>query len=104
MKKHLENISKIIIKFKKKYKFVEAYLDISGNVQSNVHSNIEVTCNREFDDFTLSKIKTIQGDLYKDIRKYLEDNKLQDTLYITTEYNGWAASNILLYFKTEFRI
>lgn len=82
---HLENIAIILRKFKKKYNFLKYYLHISGIVNLNVSSSLNIHCYNEFDNKTLSQIKEINHKLYEEIRKYLDKNQIIDTLYIETD-------------------
>lgn len=99
MKKHLKNIGKIISKFKKKYNFVESYLDIKGSIDVNAHSRLRIICNTEFDNFTITKVKAIESKLYEDIRSYMEKHKITETIHIETQYRGWAAHNQIIFIK-----
>lgn len=101
MEKHLKNIAAIISKFKKKYNFVEAYLEIKGAVTVNVHSHVSIQCNTEFDKLTMYQVRAIRADLYEKIRRYLENNKIDQTVYIETIHSGWAVRHHVVYCKTE---
>ncbi len=106
MKKHLEDIKDIIIKFKRKYKFNENYLKIKGSVYSNVYSRLKIKCNTELDNFTLKRIKSIEEEIYENIRKYLDKNKIKSELYIypTISSDGWSVRNHIIYFREQINV
>lgn len=103
MKKHLIKIADILHQFKLKYQFIEAYLNIRGNISVNSHSSLIIDYNSEFDNYAVAETKQIKIKIYEEIRKYLEKENIDKTLYIETEYRGWAASNQLIYFKEDLK-
>lgn len=102
MQKHLKKIAQILDRFRKKHKFIGAYLECEGCVNKNVHTRLNISCGSEFDKLTLEQINTIQRNIYEEIRSYLEKNNINKNLYITTEKRSWATSNFLLYFRDEY--
>lgn len=102
MKKHLKNISNILLDFIDEYEFIKYYLHIKGEVKINSFSSLNIECNSEFNKFTIEKVKKIKQNIYEKIRKYLQDNKINKTLYIKTNMsNHWAVSDYTIYFKDE---
>jgi hypothetical protein len=104
MQQHLKNIAAIIKKFIVKYNFNKNYLRIEGEVVLKSHRSIKISCNNEFDDFTIAKVKDIEGSLYMRIHGYLYENNIDKTLYIKmTEQNSFH-SPLELYFKDNLII
>lgn len=100
---HLKNIAKIIKEFAKKYKLLLSYTSIKGNVQITSHGRLKISSHDAFDEYTLYQVKEIQGNLYENIRKYMEEQNIQKLLYIDVQYHSWAVSNIVLHFRTQYK-
>lgn len=102
---HLENLAQILRKFKRKYGFNEAYLSIEGVVQKMAHSHLRVECINEFDKFTVGEVKQIKIDIYEKLRKYLEDNNLDNQLIIRNRFkHSWASAGQEMVFETVLTV
>ena len=91
---HLIKIKEIILSMIKPYNFNYHYFELKGSVTFDIYSRLEISCSSELDKYTLKEVKQIQEDFYNKIRIYLEENEIENTLYIETE-----DSNIVIYFK-----
>lgn len=96
---HLVELSLIIKDFIDGYKFNRNYLQISGTVQYNIHSYMEIICQNEFEDMTIKQVREICWDLNERLRKYLSDNRIYFPLIVRTVRN-----NVELVFELKVQI
>lgn len=100
----LNGVKDIIINFKKDYN--ENYLEIKGLIDSNKSfyefgTKLNITCNSEFNNKTLTEIKKIEQDFYEKIKKYLKSNNIKKPLIIETRTNGSYTIGYTIYFKQQ---
>jgi hypothetical protein len=102
---HLENLAKILKKFKSKYAFNEAYLTIEGVVRKMSHSHLTVECMDEFDKLNVKDVKNLKVDIYEQLRNYLEKNGINDTLIVRNRFkHSWANEGQELVFETVVKV
>lgn len=100
MKEHLDNLANILAKAIKPYKFISAYLSITGVVQHNVVSRLHISCNNEFDDLTVREVMNIESSVYEKLRDYLVKNKIEKSLIIRdAPKQSWANNGVELVFE-----
>lgn len=99
MKKHLNNIKSLLVDFLKPYNFVSYYLKVSGQVNKDSYSRLKISCNSEFDKLTVEEVKNIRSDAYELVRKYLEDNNIEDEIFIEPIGRGGGYSGFQVYSK-----
>lgn len=104
LKKHLEEIRKIIIDFKSEYKFNEYYLSIKGKF-NEYDEYCRVKVNSEFDNLTRREIKDIENSLSDSISDYLKANNIKNVLTIKdAPSTNWAKNGTILNFKVSLKV
>jgi hypothetical protein len=104
LKKHLEEIRKIIIDFKSEYQFNEHYLSIKGKFDE-YDEYCRVKVNSEFDNLTRREIKDIENSLSDSISDYLKANNIKNVLTIKdAPSTNWAKNGTILNFKVSLKV
>lgn len=98
--KHLNNIASILKSFIKKWNCDPYYVSISGDITNKTHGKLNITPAHCFDALKISDFNNLKLLLYEDIRKYLDNNKIKQTIYIeTTQSNKYVIG-----YKTQLYI
>jgi hypothetical protein len=96
---HLIAIKAILQKFMKKHNFLMCYFTTDTSCTARNYGRFDFSCGSELDDFTFYEMKRLKSKLNDEIVKYLEDNKIEDTVYFKSECRGWATSHVRIYFE-----